>query len=151
MACVEAPPRSVISDTKVSTVTPVACSDLAIDSVDGQRLRPSGVMRFDLLNVVGSSPAFLARPDAESPARAASRSTAFQMSEWVSIVRWCATAILRCGTNLSETERLCRNKNSDCPYLSSCLKEGERADTVPRGKEAHFDDHLQNQRRSALE
>ena len=37
------------------------------NSVDGQRGRPSGVMRFDLLKVVGSSPAFLARPDAERP------------------------------------------------------------------------------------
>src|SRR3954452_1208801 len=102
MACVEAPPRSVISDTKMSTVTPVACSDLAIDSVDGQRLRPSGVMRFDLLNVVGSSPAFLARPEADRPARAARRSTAFQMSACVSIVRWCATGVLRSGSDLPE-------------------------------------------------
>src|ERR1700716_1407035 len=126
MAWVEAPPRSVISDTNVSTVTPVACSDLAIDSVDGQRLRPSGVMRFDLLKVVGSSPAFLAKPDAESPARAASRSTAFQISEWVSIVRWCATAILRCGANSFDSERLCRNKNSACPYPPNCLKQESR-------------------------
>ena len=81
-----------MSDTNASMVTPVACSDFAIDSVEGQRARPCGVMRFDLLNVVGSSPAFLARPDAERPARAASRSTAFQMSAWVSIARG-ATAI----------------------------------------------------------
>jgi hypothetical protein len=93
IACVAAPPRSVISDTKMSTVTPVACSDFATDSVEGQRGRPCGVTRFDLLNVVGSSPAFLASPDADRPARAASRSTAFQMSEWVSIARG-ATAIL---------------------------------------------------------
>jgi hypothetical protein len=71
----------VISDTNVSTVVLVACSDLATDSVEGQRGRPSGVTRFDLLKVVGSSPAFLARPEAERPARAASRSTAFQISE----------------------------------------------------------------------
>ena len=32
---------------------------------DGQRGRPSGVMRFDLLNEVGSSPAFFASPEAE--------------------------------------------------------------------------------------
>jgi hypothetical protein len=36
-------------------------------------------MRFDLLNVVGSSPDFLARPDGESPARAARRSRAVQI------------------------------------------------------------------------
>ncbi len=71
----------MISDTKVSTVMPVASSDFATDSVEGQRGRPSGVMRFDLLKVVGSSPAFLASPEADSPARAASRSTAFQISE----------------------------------------------------------------------
>ena len=46
----------------------------ATDSVDGQRGRPSGVMRFDLLNVVGSRPDFLASPDGDSPARAARRS-----------------------------------------------------------------------------
>jgi hypothetical protein len=50
-------------------------------------------MRFDLLKVVGSRPAFLASPEAERPARAARRSTAFQMSEWVSIARG-ATAVL---------------------------------------------------------
>src|SRR3954466_1371330 len=94
MACVEAPPRLVASETKVSKVVFVACSDFAMDSVDGQRGRPSGVMRFDLLKVVGSSPAALARPEAESPDFAASRSTAFQMSEWVSIWRG-ATAVLR--------------------------------------------------------
>src|SRR5258707_9648451 len=86
-ACVEAPPRSVISDTKISTVVLVAASDFATDSVEGQRARPSGVMRFDLLNVVGSSPAFLARPEAERPARAASRSRAFQIWAWVSMTR----------------------------------------------------------------
>ena len=56
---------SPISDTKVSTLTPVAASALAIDSVEGQRARPSGVMRFDLLKVVGSRPDFLARPDGD--------------------------------------------------------------------------------------
>ena len=66
-------------------VVPVAASDLAIDSVDGQRARPSGVMRLDLLNVVGSSPARLARPEADSPARAASRSIADQIWACVSI------------------------------------------------------------------
>ena len=40
----------------------MAASALATDSVEGQRARPSGVMRFDLLNVVGSSPERLARP-----------------------------------------------------------------------------------------
>ena len=57
---------SPISDTKVSTLTPVAASALATDSVEGQRARPSGVMRFDLLKVVGSRPDRLARPDGDS-------------------------------------------------------------------------------------
>src|SRR3954464_15161341 len=83
-ACVEAPPRSGISDTNVSTVVFVACSDFATDSVEGQRGRPSGVTRFDLLKVVGSSPAFLARPEADMPARAARRSSAPQIWAWVS-------------------------------------------------------------------
>src|SRR3954469_2139675 len=84
-----------MSCTKVSTVVLVAASDFATDSVEGQRGRPSAVIRFDLLKGVGSSPAFLASPEADSPARAARRSTAFQISEWVNIWR-CATAVLRC-------------------------------------------------------
>src|SRR5687767_13838641 len=68
-------------------LVPVAPSDFATDSVDGQRGRPSGVMRLDLLKVVGSRPAFFARPEAESPLRAASRSSADQIWAWVSIVR----------------------------------------------------------------
>src|SRR3954447_3154967 len=87
IARVDVPARSVISDTKASTETPVACSDFEIDSVDGQRGRPFGVIRFDLLKVVGSSPAALARPEAESLERAARQSTAFQISAWVSIGR----------------------------------------------------------------
>ena len=62
-----------------SRLAPVASSTLATDSVEGQRGRPSGVMRFDLLKVVGSSPAFLASPDGVSLARAARRSMAFQI------------------------------------------------------------------------
>ena len=75
--------QSAISDTKDSTLTPVAASDLATNSVEGQRARPSGVMRFDLLKVVGSSPARLASPDGDSLARAASRSIAVQI--WVCV------------------------------------------------------------------
>src|SRR5258708_26312252 len=63
----------------------VAVSALATDSVEGQRSRPSGVMRLDLLNEVGSSPAALARPEGERPARAASRSRAVQSCACVSI------------------------------------------------------------------
>ena len=66
-------------------VTPVAASDFATDSVEGQRGRPSGVTRLDLLKVVGSRPAFLARPDGERPARAASRSSAVQIWACVSM------------------------------------------------------------------
>jgi hypothetical protein len=40
-------------------------------------------MRFDLLKVVGSRPDLLARPDGESLARAARRSSAVQIWLWV--------------------------------------------------------------------
>src|SRR5215831_6568048 len=76
---------SVMSSTKVSTLVPVAASALAIDSVDGQRARPSGVMRLERLKVVGSRPERLARPDAERPERAARRSRAVQICEWVNM------------------------------------------------------------------
>src|SRR5947208_7823764 len=78
MACA-APFDSPISDTKDSMLTLVAESALASDSVEGQRARPSGVMRFDLLKVVGSRPDRLARPDGDSLARAARRSRAVQI------------------------------------------------------------------------
>ncbi len=71
--------------TNVSTFVPVAASAFATDSVDGQRMRPSRVTRFDLLNVVGSSPDRLASPDGESPARSASRSSAVHICAWVSM------------------------------------------------------------------
>jgi hypothetical protein len=54
-----------MSCTKTSNGVPDAASAFATDSVEGQRACPSGVIRFDLLKVVGSSPAFLARPEAE--------------------------------------------------------------------------------------
>src|SRR5215813_1876544 len=85
MPCAVGRAVSSISWTKVSMLVPVAASDFATDSVEGQRGRPSGVMRFDLLKVVGSSPACLARPDAERPARAARRSRAPQICAWVNI------------------------------------------------------------------
>src|SRR2546423_15538643 len=66
-------------------VVPVADNAFATDSVEGQRARPSRVMRFDLLKVVGSSPDFLASPDGESPARVASRSRAVQILAWVNM------------------------------------------------------------------
>ncbi|MEY9561803.1 hypothetical protein ABIA26_004145 [Sinorhizobium fredii] len=49
-----------------SIVAPVASRIFEIDSVDGQRSRPSGDWRFDLLKEVGSRPARRARPDGES-------------------------------------------------------------------------------------
>ncbi len=61
-----------------STVAPVASSTLATDSVEGQRRWPSGATRLDLLKEVASSPDFLARPEAESPYRAAMASIALQ-------------------------------------------------------------------------
>ncbi|MEJ0096890.1 MAG: hypothetical protein WDM84_01535 [Bauldia sp.] len=48
-------------------------------SVEGQRSRPSTEIRFDLLKVVGSSPARRASPDAVSSFRSARRSIADQM------------------------------------------------------------------------
>src|ERR1700733_3045198 len=75
-ARVAGPPPELINSTKISTGVPVAVSALAMDSVEGQRARPEAVMRFDLLKVVGSSPARRAKPEADNPARAARRSTA---------------------------------------------------------------------------
>src|SRR6476646_2708324 len=84
-ARVAAAPLGLINSRKASIGVPVAVSALAIDSVEGQRARPSAVMRFDLLNVVGSSPARRASPEADRPARSASRSIADQICAWVSI------------------------------------------------------------------
>src|SRR4029079_323612 len=92
--CMAALPPSVISVTKVSNLVPVACNDLATDSVDGHRCRPSAVTRLDLLNVVGSRPAFLASPDGDSLARAASRSIAVQIWLWVSMAISAGTTVL---------------------------------------------------------
>src|SRR3954454_24576201 len=69
------PASSPTSLAKVSIEEFAAASAFAIDSVEGQRSRPSEVTRLDLLKVVGSSPARLARPDGDKPARAASRCT----------------------------------------------------------------------------
>src|SRR5205823_14246073 len=76
---------SPISCTKMSIEELVAASALETDSVEGQRSRPSPVMRLDLLKVVGSSPERLARPDGDIPARSASRSSAVQTWLWVRI------------------------------------------------------------------
>ena len=76
---------SLVDASASPTVQPVASSALATDSVDGQRRRPSAVIRFDRLKVVGSSPDFLANPDGESPASAASRSSAVQIWACVSM------------------------------------------------------------------
>src|ERR1700674_3309630 len=80
-----AAPLGLISSRKASIGVPVAASALAIDSVEGQRARPCGVMRFDLLNVVGSRPARRASPEADKPARAARRSMADQTCACVGI------------------------------------------------------------------
>src|SRR6202051_5161256 len=76
---------SPINCTKVSMELLVAASALATDSVEGQRSRPSGVIRLDLLKVVGSRPARLASPEGDSPERSASRSSAVQIWPWVSM------------------------------------------------------------------
>src|SRR5258708_14115811 len=69
----------------VSIELPLAASAFASDSVEGQRSRPSAVMRLDLLKVVGSRPERLASPAGDSPARSASRSHAVQIWAWVSL------------------------------------------------------------------
>ena len=56
----------------MSSGVAVASSALAIDSVEGQRGRPSTAIRLERLKVVGSSPALRARPEAERPFFAAS-------------------------------------------------------------------------------
>ncbi len=95
-------PLGSISATKVSNGVPVAASALAIDSVEGQRARPCGVMRFDLLNVVGSSPARRASPDADRPARAARRSMADQTCACVSISTPDTSMMPKSGRRFSE-------------------------------------------------
>jgi len=55
------------SCTKSARLAPVAWRTFEIDSVDGQRSRPSGLVRFDLLKLVASRPALRARPDAVMP------------------------------------------------------------------------------------
>jgi len=57
-----------MSCTKTSIGVPVAASDFPMDSVEGQRWRPSELIRLEMLKVVGSSPAFLAKPEVERPA-----------------------------------------------------------------------------------
>src|SRR3954468_7826133 len=79
------PASSPTSLAKVSIEEFAAASDLATDSVEGQRSRPSEVTRLDLLKVVGSSPARLARAEGGRPARSASRSSAVQTCSWVRI------------------------------------------------------------------
>src|SRR5437588_11564883 len=105
-----------MSDTKVSMSVEVAASDFATDSVEGQRWRPSGVMRLDLLKVVGSSPARLASPDADSPERAASRSRAFQICAWVSMACPLSPRIARTRSDSCQTGR---NYNRDCNKSST--------------------------------
>jgi hypothetical protein len=70
---------------KASMSVLVASKIFEIDSVEGQRSLPSDEARLDLLKVVGSKPARLAKPEAESPFFAARESIAFQIRGWDSI------------------------------------------------------------------
>src|SRR6185436_8646626 len=106
-----APLASEISDTKVSKLTPVAPSAFATDSVDGQRARPSAVMRFDLLKVVGSRPDLFASPDGDKSERSASRSRAVQIWLWVSGALGISASDLRLLSSL-------RNYSLDKPMSS---------------------------------
>src|SRR5580658_8531923 len=71
---------------KDSRLAPVALRIFATLSVPGHRSCPSWVRRFDLLNVVGSRPDFLARPEADNPFSVASASIARQMSSCFIVV-----------------------------------------------------------------
>src|SRR5690606_21469465 len=71
-------PASRTSSRNSSRLSPVACMILASDAVEGQRGRPLAERRFDLLKAVESSPARLARPEADSEWRDASASMAAQ-------------------------------------------------------------------------
>ena len=66
---------------------PVAASTFETDSVEGQRSRPSGLVRLERLKLVGSRPALRASPDADSPYFSASRSMAAQIFAWESMAR----------------------------------------------------------------
>ena len=70
---------------KSSKLAFVASSILAMLSVEGQRGLPFAVVRFDLLNVVGSRPAFLAMPEGVKPFLLASASIPVQICQCVSI------------------------------------------------------------------
>src|SRR5688572_14140441 len=111
-----APLESEISATKASKLTPVAASALATDSVDGQRARPSGVTRFDLLNVVGSRPERLASPDADSLARTARRSSAVQI--WL-----CVSGALGIPVSSLRLWSRSRNYNRNEPMSSPTLEQ----------------------------
>src|ERR1700692_3464775 len=76
---------SPINCTNESMELLAAASALETDSVEGQRSRPSGVIRLDLLKVVGSRPERLASPEGDNPPRSASRSSAVQIWSWVSV------------------------------------------------------------------
>src|SRR4029453_7199485 len=97
-------PGSSISRTSESMLVPVAVNAFASDSVEGQLARPSEVMRLVLLKVVGSSPDFLARPDGESPARAARRSRAVQI--WVCVSMGFGPPLPRNFVEVRESQRL---------------------------------------------
>ncbi len=65
----------------------VASIARARDSAEGQRALPPSMMRLDLLNAVGSSPAAFASPEVERPFRRAKASIAAHMRSCVSLVR----------------------------------------------------------------
>src|SRR5260221_6229766 len=114
---------SPISCTKLSMEELVAASALADDSVGAHRSRPSGVMRLDLLKVVGSRPERLASPEADSPPRSASRSSAVQIWSWVSIL--CAFGCLAIGQPGTNLRNYCLNKPAFanwCKHLDAALE-----------------------------
>ncbi len=54
-------------------------------SVLGQRRRPSGMIRFERLNAVGSRPERRANPDVDRPFLRANSSMAAQIQAWVNV------------------------------------------------------------------
>src|SRR5690606_41833379 len=76
------PLRPASSAANSSQFGSAALSARVMLSVEGQRGLPSGAGRLDLLNVVGSSPAARARPEAVMPFRAARASIARQIWAW---------------------------------------------------------------------
>ncbi len=90
-------PGAPVSCTKLEKLSPVTVRILATDSVEGQRGRPSRVMRLLGLKAVGSRPARRAKPEAERPCLAANRSIPRHTSACCNMGTSPARALLSAG------------------------------------------------------